>query len=186
MSPFKRIRARLRDVAGDEHLAAVDLLDDDGRVRLLDELRRRFVNWSRNCIRRQPRRLHVVQQRQRDLSVRPHHDVRRHVLVAPEHDRQHVVGADDVVRPAAATDAAAAAGVVRRPVTLARPACCAPTGTTTDGSQRRTRSARNLVQVHCPTPTQLSSSLPVLLERQLTIVLPQEVQEPLVVARIPC
>ena len=60
---------------------------------------------------RQPGRLDVVEQRQRDLAVGPDRDFGRHVLVAPVHDRQHVVGTDDVVgRSATAAAARGGAG----------------------------------------------------------------------------
>ena len=108
----ERVRPRLLDLAGDEHLAAVDLLDDDGDVRVLDEplalLRSRR---SRSCVGVRARGLDVVEQRQRNLPVRPDRHLGRHVLVAPEHDRQHVVGADDVV--GRRTTAAAASAVDR-------------------------------------------------------------------------
>ena len=51
-----------------------------------------FAIAARSCLGRLARRLDIVQQRQRDLAVRPHDDVRRHVLLAPEHNRQDVLG----------------------------------------------------------------------------------------------
>ena len=97
-----------------------------------DELRAAFAIASAQLLGRQPRRLDVVQQRQRDLAVRPHDDVGRHVLLAPEHDRQHVLRADHVVRSAAATPARTRRARLRR-----GGACCAPAGAATVAAHER-------------------------------------------------
>src|ERR1051325_765513 len=49
-------------------------------------------------IRCQPCRMDVIQQRQRDVSVRSHYDFGRHVLLVPELDGENVARADDIRR----------------------------------------------------------------------------------------
>ena len=73
-------------------------LDDHRDVRIFEVLLRLFDEQIVQLAGRQSGRTHFVQQRQRDLAVGPHRDLRRHVLVAPEHDRQHVFGANQIVR----------------------------------------------------------------------------------------
>ena len=54
MSPISGYGPGFVDLAGDVHLAAVDLLHDDGGVRLRDELRRRLLELRSQLIGRQP------------------------------------------------------------------------------------------------------------------------------------
>ena len=102
---------------------------------LLHEFGRGLHRFARSCIGRQPRGLDVVQQRQRNLAVGPNHDVGRHVLFPPEHDRQHVLGADDVAGRQRHTGSAA-----RRASPAAPAAALAASGATSAAlvSARRT------------------------------------------------
>ena len=95
--PGHRVAARARHLTGDEDVAAVDLPDDDGDVRVLDELGGGLGDRLTQLVRPQAGRLDVAHQRQRDVAVRTDGDVTGHVGVAPEHDAQHVVGANHVV-----------------------------------------------------------------------------------------
>src|SRR5207248_11086481 len=65
------IRTRLLDLTGDEHFPAVDLLDDDGDARIFDEAPRRVLDGIAQLARREAAGLNVVDERQRDLAVRP-------------------------------------------------------------------------------------------------------------------
>ena len=95
------------------------------------------VDLLAQLVRRQAGRLNVVQQRQRDLAVRPDHHVGRHVLVSPEHDRQHVVRTDHVAgrQRNRRVAVAAAGGVWRRALRAA--GCCARPGRTTSAARAK-------------------------------------------------
>ena len=56
----------------------------------------RRAAWMRSasCVGRQPRGLHVADERQRDHAVGPDGDVPRHVGLPPDDDAEHVFGAD--------------------------------------------------------------------------------------------
>ena len=82
--------------AGDVELLAVDLRDRHGDVRAVDVIRKRLLQLVAQALRRQPRRLHVADQRNGDLAVRPHHIGAREILFAPHLDEQDVLRADHV------------------------------------------------------------------------------------------
>src|SRR6476620_16882 len=94
--PAELIDAGLLDLTRNEHLAAVDLLHDDRRVWILDVVRGFVVDAHPQLLRSEACCLDVVQQRCRDLAVRPDGDVARHVLVAPEQDGEDILRPDDV------------------------------------------------------------------------------------------
>ena len=87
MSPASGYVPPLMTFPTNMNLPAVDRLDDDGGIRFRHQLHRRFLDRGFQLIRRQTSRLKIVQKRDRDLAVRPHDGVGRHVLLSPHHDR---------------------------------------------------------------------------------------------------
>ena len=93
----QRIGVRHRDVAGDEHLAAVDLPHDDRDVGFGQKLARRDADLLAQDIGLHAGRLHFADQRQRDDSVRPHDHVAADIGFTPEQHAKHILGSDDVI-----------------------------------------------------------------------------------------
>src|SRR2546425_1332754 len=91
------ITARCLDLADHRNLEAVHRPDDHG------QLRRRHVRSQRRVERvfqlrgREAGGLHVVEQRERNPSVRPDRNGTAHVLVVPDRDVQHVFRSDHVL-----------------------------------------------------------------------------------------
>src|SRR5262249_57544813 len=75
-----------------------DFVGEGGGAGVLEIATRLGKNALPQLRRRQPGGLDIVQQRERDVSIWPNQDVRGHVLVSPEDDREDIAGADDIGR----------------------------------------------------------------------------------------
>ena len=202
----QRVGARLGDHAGDEHLPAVDRLDDDRDVRVLEELRRRLHQRSRAAASGvSPAACTSFSSGSEIIpSGRTVTSADMSLSRQIQHD-QHIVGTDDIAGGQRRLPSALAAG--------AAASCRWGRDIRRGGDRRRghrlghgLRTAPEDSKRLAPGPVQaprctsqhdhreqnrrlrVSSrrSLPVFLERQLTIVLAQEIQKPLVVALTPC
>src|SRR5262249_2208400 len=88
---------RLGYLANHVYLATMYLLDNHGGAGISDELCGGLLNGSGQLLWRHASCGNVVQHRQRNLAVWPYDDLGRQFFIAPEHDVQNVLDADDIV-----------------------------------------------------------------------------------------
>src|SRR4029453_14844479 len=94
---FQLVPARLLDFSDDGHLEAVHLAHDHRYLRRRHIFGQLFEEHTAELVRRQPRRLDVVDQWERDLPVRAEGNRPADGAFVPYRDVEHILGPDAVL-----------------------------------------------------------------------------------------